>query len=137
MMTSWAKLSFIRRFVLQLISLAGLHLNAVTTGTSIFAPYPAYLLISCVAELARAFKTDGMLAYVNLIQKKEKEIGCDVLTHQKWYAIISECSTLLLGLTDSLPCRSGANYIDRILTTVSAGSSSTSAVGKDSTEHSF
>ncbi|KAM5536028.1 hypothetical protein V8D89_010286 [Ganoderma adspersum] len=86
-------------FVLQLVSLAGLHLNAVTA-----------------AELASAFKTDGMLAYVNLIQKKEKEIGCDVLTHQKW---------------------SGANYIDRILTTVSAGSSSTSAVGKDSTEHSF
>ncbi|KAI0800763.1 isocitrate lyase and phosphorylmutase [Fomes fomentarius] len=86
-------------FVLQLISLAGLHLNAVTA-----------------AELAAKFKTDGMLAYVNLIQKKEKEIGCDVLTHQKW---------------------SGANYIDRILTTVSAGSSSTSAVGKDSTEHSF
>ena len=49
---------------------------------------PAWMLISCVAELARAFKTDGMLAYVNLIQKKEKEIGCDVLTHQKWYAII-------------------------------------------------
>lgn len=35
-----------------------------------------------------------MLAYVNLIQKKEKEIGCDVLTHQKW---------------------SGASYIDRVL----------------------
>ncbi|KAI0830821.1 isocitrate lyase [Trametes gibbosa] len=86
-------------FVLQLISLAGLHLDAVTT-----------------AELAARYKTEGMLAYVNLIQKKEKELGCDVLTHQKW---------------------SGANYIDRILTTVSAGSSSTSAVGKDSTEHSF
>lgn len=26
-----------------------------------------------------------MLAYVNLVQRKEKEIGCDVLTHQKWY----------------------------------------------------
>ncbi|KAJ2923056.1 hypothetical protein H1R20_g14036, partial [Candolleomyces eurysporus] len=77
----------------------GLHSTAVTT-----------------AELARRFKDEGMLAYVNLIQKKEKEIGCDVLTHQKW---------------------SGANYIDRILSSVSAGSSSTSAVGKDSTEHSF
>ncbi|KAL1951201.1 hypothetical protein VTO73DRAFT_350 [Trametes versicolor] len=86
-------------FVLQLISLAGLHLNAVAA-----------------AELAQQYKTEGMLAYVNLVQKKEKEIGCDVLTHQKW---------------------SGANYIDRILTTISAGSSSTSAVGKDSTEHSF
>ncbi|KAF9015739.1 isocitrate lyase [Cyathus striatus] len=86
-------------FVLQLISLAGLHSNAVTT-----------------AELAARYKDDGMLAYVELIQRKEKEIGCDVLTHQKW---------------------SGANYIDRILQTVSSGSSSTSAVGKDSTEHSF
>ena len=56
------------RFVLQLISLAGLHLNA-----------------AAACELAARFKTDGMLAYVNLIQKKEKEIGCDVLTHQKWY----------------------------------------------------
>ncbi|KAF5332559.1 hypothetical protein D9611_005088 [Ephemerocybe angulata] len=86
-------------FVLQLISLAGLHSNAVTTY-----------------ELSRRFKEEGMLAYVNLIQKKEKEIGCDVLTHQKW---------------------SGANYIDRILQSVSAGSSSTSSVGKDSTEHTF
>jgi isocitrate lyase len=86
-------------FVLQLISLAGLHSNAVVT-----------------AELAEKYKTEGMLAYVNLIQRKEKEIGCDVLTHQKW---------------------SGANYIDRILASVSSGSSSTSAIGKDSTEHSF
>ncbi|KAJ3572214.1 hypothetical protein NP233_g3231 [Leucocoprinus birnbaumii] len=86
-------------FVLQLISLAGLHSNAVMT-----------------AELAARYKDEGMLAYVNLVQKKEKEIGCDVLTHQKW---------------------SGANYIDKILSTVSSGSSSTSAIGKDSTEHSF
>lgn len=86
-------------FVLQLISLAGLHLNAAAT-----------------CELASRFKTDGMLAYVDLVQKKEKALGCDVLTHQKW---------------------SGANYIDRILNTVSAGSSSTSAIGKDSTEHQF
>ncbi|OCH84036.1 isocitrate lyase and phosphorylmutase [Obba rivulosa] len=86
-------------FVFQLVSLAGLHSNAAAT-----------------AELAPRYKTDGMLAYVELVQRREKEIGCDVLTHQKW---------------------SGANYIDRILTTVSAGSSSTSAVGKDSTEHSF
>lgn len=86
-------------FVLQLISLAGLHLNA-----------------AAAAELAARYKTDGMLAYVELVQRKEKELGCDVLTHQKW---------------------SGANYMDRILTAVSAGSSSTSAIGKDSTEHSF
>jgi isocitrate lyase len=86
-------------FLFQLISLAGLHSGAVAT-----------------AELAQQFKEDGMLAYVNLVQKKEKEIGCDVLTHQKW---------------------SGANYIDRILQSVSSGSSSTLSTGKDSTENSF
>jgi len=86
-------------FVFQLISLAGLHTTACVT-----------------AELAQRFQTDGMLAYVDLVQRKEREIGCDVLTHQKW---------------------SGANYIDRILSTVSSGSSSTSSVGKDSTEHTF
>lgn len=86
-------------FVLQLISLAGVHSNAVAT-----------------AELAERYKTDGMLAYVNLVQWKEKEIGCDVLTHQKW---------------------SGTNYIDSIIQTVTAGSASTSALGEDSTEHGF
>ncbi|KDQ63048.1 hypothetical protein JAAARDRAFT_29050 [Jaapia argillacea MUCL 33604] len=86
-------------FVLQLISLAGLHSPA-----------------AAMAELAGRYKTDGMLAYVELVQRKEKELGCDVLTHQKW---------------------SGANYIDRILSTVSSGSSSTSAIGTDSTEHQF
>ncbi|ESK92168.1 isocitrate lyase [Moniliophthora roreri MCA 2997] len=86
-------------FVLQLISLAGLHSNATAT-----------------AELAARYKEDGMLAYVELVQRKEKEIGCDVLTHQKW---------------------SGANYVDKILQSVSSGSSSTSALGKDSTENTF
>ncbi|KAF3910140.1 hypothetical protein AA313_de0207932 [Arthrobotrys entomopaga] len=54
-------------FVLQLISLAGLHSGATIT-----------------CELSRRFKTDGMLAYVDLVQRKEKELKCDVLTHQKW-----------------------------------------------------
>lgn len=83
-------------FVLQLISLAGLHSGAVTT-----------------CELSRRFKTEGMKAYVDLIQRKEKEIGCDVLTHQKW---------------------SGASYMDGMLQSI-ASSAATSAVGKDSTEH--
>ncbi|SCV70860.1 BQ2448_3622 [Microbotryum intermedium] len=64
-------------FVLQLISLAGLHSTAVVTH-----------------ELAKRYKDEGMLAYVELIQSKEKALGCDVLTHQKW---------------------SGASYIDRVL----------------------
>jgi isocitrate lyase len=57
-----------------------------------------------------------MLAYVELIQRKEKELGVDVLTHQKW---------------------SGASYIDRVLATVQSGSSSTQAMGAESTEKSF
>ncbi|CAE6454135.1 unnamed protein product [Rhizoctonia solani] len=86
-------------FVLQLISLAGLHSTAMVT-----------------AELAERYKREGMLAYVELIQRREKELGVDVLTHQKW---------------------SGAPYIDRVLSTISSGSSSTSGMGKDSTEHTF
>jgi isocitrate lyase len=29
-----------------------------------------------------------MLAYVELIQRKEKELGCDILTHQKWLSTV-------------------------------------------------
>jgi len=47
-----------------------------------------------IGELAKSFKDEGMFAYVNLIQRKEKELKCDVLTHQAW---------------------SGAQYIDSIL----------------------
>jgi isocitrate lyase len=42
-----------------------------------------------LAELAARYKDDGMLAYVELVQRKEKEIGCDVLTHQKWFVSFS------------------------------------------------
>ena len=64
-------------FVLQLVSLAGLHSTA---------------MVSC--ELSKRLNEDGMLAYVKLIQRREKEVGTDVLTHQKW---------------------SGANYVDAIM----------------------
>ena len=86
-------------FVLQLISLAGIHSTALITH-----------------ELSKAFKEDGMLAYVKLIQRKERESGTDMLTHQRW---------------------SGAQYMDRVLQTVSSGTSSTSSMGADSTEHTF
>ncbi len=85
------------RFVLQLISLAGLHSGATIT-----------------AELSRKFKTDGMLAYVNLVQSREKELGVDVLTHQKW---------------------SGASYLDGILGSIQSGSSSSRSTGEGNTEH--
>lgn len=86
-------------FVLQLVSLAGLHSTAMISN-----------------ELSNAFKEDGMLAYVNLIQRREKELGVDVLTHQKW---------------------SGAQYIDGILGAIQSGSSSSRSMGGGGTEGQF
>ncbi|KAM3076718.1 mitochondrial 2-methylisocitrate lyase [Clarireedia jacksonii] len=86
-------------FVLQLISLAGLHSTATISN-----------------QLSKAFKEDGMLAYVNLIQRREKELGVDVLTHQKW---------------------SGASYIDGILGAIQSGSSSSKSMGEGNTEGQF
>ncbi|PNS14002.1 2-methylisocitrate lyase, mitochondrial [Sphaceloma murrayae] len=86
-------------FVLQLISLAGLHSTAMITN-----------------KLSKGFKEEGMKAYVELVQSKEKEDGCDVLTHQKW---------------------SGATYMDGILGTVQSGSSGSRSMGEGNTEGSF
>ncbi|KAL1990948.1 hypothetical protein VTN49DRAFT_5452 [Thermomyces lanuginosus] len=86
-------------FVLQLVSLAGLHSNATIT-----------------AELSRAFKDEGMLAYVRLIQSREKELGVDVLTHQRW---------------------SGAPYVDGIVGAILSGSSSSKSMGEGNTEKDF
>lgn len=81
-----------------------------------------------------------MLAYVDLIQKKEKAIGCDVFTHQKW----SGASYSDRVLNGELACLAlfrypGAAADGRCLhaIAVAAGSSATAAGGKDSTEHSF
>lgn len=49
-------------FVLQLISLAGLHTTAVS-----------------MHELASRYLQDGMLAYVQLVQQKERDLGCDMV----------------------------------------------------------
>ncbi|QKX57168.1 uncharacterized protein TRUGW13939_04276 [Talaromyces rugulosus] len=87
------------KFVLQLISLAGLHSNATLT-----------------TELSRAFKDEGMLAYVRLVQSREKELGVDVLTHQKW---------------------SGAPYMDGILGAIQSGSSGSKSMGEGNTEKGF
>lgn len=54
-----------------------------------------------------------MLAYVNLIQRREKELGVDVLTHQKW---------------------SGAAYVDGILGAIQGGSSGSKSMGEGNTE---
>lgn len=54
-----------------------------------------------------------MLAYVNLVQRPEKELNVDVLTHQKW---------------------SGAAYVDGILGAIQSGSSATKGLGEGNTE---
>lgn len=86
-------------FVLQLISLAGLHSTATISN-----------------QLAKEFKKDGMLAYVNLVQRPEKELGVDVLTHQKW---------------------SGANYMDGVIGAIQSGSSGSKSMGEGNTEVQF
>jgi isocitrate lyase len=102
----------------------------------IFDPFVHLLtLYSHVAELSQRFQTDGMLAYVDLVQRKEKAIGCDVLTHQRWY--IPTTYIFLVTANNLTIHRSGANYIDRVLASVSSGSASTSSTGNDSTEHTF
>lgn len=53
-------------FCWQFITLAGLHSNAYISDL-----------------FAKQFKDEGMKAYVELIQRRERDIGCDVLTHQK------------------------------------------------------
>ena len=86
-------------FVLQIISLAGLHSTAAVT-----------------AELSKAFQQDGMLAYVKLVQQREKDLGVDVLTHQKW---------------------SGAAYVDGMLGAIQSGSSGSKSMGEGNTEMGF
>lgn len=57
-----------------------------------------------------------MKAYVEIVQRREKEGGCDVLTHQKW---------------------SGAGYLDGIIGCIQAGSSGSRSMGEGNTEGSF
>jgi len=86
-------------FVWQFITLGGLHSNAYISDL-----------------LAKGFAKEGMKAYVEIVQEREREIGCDVLTHQKW---------------------SGAEYMDNLLMTVTGGISSTAAMGAGVTETQF
>ncbi|KAJ3202294.1 isocitrate lyase 1 [Clydaea vesicula] len=86
-------------FVWQFITLAGFHSNALITDM-----------------FAKDFSKRGMLAYVEGIQRKEREHGVETLTHQKW---------------------SGADYYDNLMKTVQGGVSSTAALGKGATEDQF
>ena len=83
----------------QFITLAGLHTTALIN-----------------AQFSKAFAKQGMRAYGELVQEPEMELGCDVVTHQKW---------------------SGAEYVDGLLKMVTGGVSSTSSMGKGVTEDQF
>lgn len=83
----------------QFITLAGFHADALIVDT-----------------FAKDFAKRGMLAYVEKIQREERNHGVDTLAHQKW---------------------SGANYYDRVLRTVQGGITSTAAMGKGVTEDQF
>ena len=86
-------------FVWQFITLAGFHSNGLV-----------------VTELARSFGDRGMLAYVQTVQRKERDRGVELLKHQKW---------------------SGAELIDNMVTVASGGTSSTAAMGSGVTEEQF
>ncbi|KAF5369570.1 hypothetical protein D9758_002572 [Tetrapyrgos nigripes] len=86
-------------FVWQFITLGGLHSNGYISDL-----------------FAKEYAKTGMKAYVELIQRKERELGTDVLTHQKW---------------------SGADYADNLIKTVTGGISSTAAMGAGVTESQF
>jgi len=83
----------------QFITLAGFHQDAL--GISLFA---------------RAYKERGMAAYVQNIQRQEREKNVSTLTHQKW---------------------SGSELIDAYLKTVTGGKTSTAIMGAGVTEDQF
>ncbi|KAK2465207.1 hypothetical protein APHAL10511_002561 [Amanita phalloides] len=86
-------------FVWQFITLGGLHSNAYISDV-----------------FAQNYAKTGMKAYVELVQRKERELGTEVLMHQKW---------------------SGADYADNLIKTVTGGISSTAAMGAGVTETQF
>jgi len=83
----------------QFITLAGFHSNGLI-----------------VTQLARDFGDRGMLAYIQMIQRKEREQKVELLKHQKW---------------------SGAELVDRMVVVASGGVSSTAAMGAGATESQF
>lgn len=86
-------------YVWQFITLAGFHSNGLI-----------------ITKLARSFGDRGMLAYVQEIQREEREHQVELLTHQKW---------------------SGAELVDQMVNVASGGVSSTAAMGEGVTEAQF
>lgn len=86
-------------FCWQFITLAGFHADALVVDT-----------------FARDYAKRGMLAYVEKVQRQERENGVETLAHQQW---------------------SGAHYVDKLMKTAQGGVSSTAAMGKGVTEEQF
>jgi len=86
-------------YVLQILSLGGFHSNGLMA-----------------TELSRAFANRGILAYIEMLQRREREQNVDLLTHQKW---------------------SGVELLDEIITVATGGAASTAATGEGSTETQF
>ena len=80
----------------QFITLAGFHTNGLAT-----------------AKFAKAYAEDGMLGYVRDVQRVERELGLEILTHQSW---------------------SGAELMDTQVNIATGGASSTAALGAGNTE---
>merc|ERR1712203_1252417 len=69
-------------FCWQFITLAGFHSDALSIDT-----------------FAKEYGTKGAAAYVQLIQRKEREFKVETLTHQKWSG--AEIMDSLLGVVSS------------------------------------
>lgn len=83
----------------QFITLAGFHCNALG-----------------IDNFAKDYAQRGAAAYVQLIQRQERLLGVETLTHQKW---------------------SGAELVDKISSIVSGGRSSTGIMSAGVTETQF
>jgi isocitrate lyase len=86
-------------FCWQFITLAGFHSNALGIDT-----------------FAKDYAERGMAAYVQGVQRLERERGVETLQHQTW---------------------SGANYYDQLIKVVQGGIASTAAMGAGVTESQF
>mmetsp|Transcript_133378 Transcript_133378/g.236040 ORF Transcript_133378/g.236040 Transcript_133378/m.236040 type:complete len:550 (+) Transcript_133378:77-1726(+) len=86
-------------FCWQFITLAGFHCDALSIDT-----------------FAKAYATKGAAAYVQLIQREERKLGVETLTHQKW---------------------SGSEIVDEMGNIVSSGLSSTGIMSAGVTETQF
>merc|ERR1739844_680561 len=69
-------------FCWQFITLAGFHCDALS-----------------IDLFSREYATRGAAAYVQLIQRKERENGVETLTHQKWSGseLVDEAGTIISG----------------------------------------